>query len=247
VINFADENPTSSQLVWHRFLEALVAENVNLTLVGSTRADDIVRDADVLPLYKKAGWTRLLLGMESTDEATLNLIRKGGTIAKDREAIRLLRQAGILSMATWAVGFEEERDSDYWRTLRQLLSYDPDQIQSLFATPHRWTPYSRMAAQRKVIQTDLRLWDYKHQILETRYVSPWRVLAWVKLIEAIIQLRPKALHRTFLRRDPHLRHAMHWYSKIGLRVWFHEILGFLFRERRTDRGPRLEHYWPPDA
>ena len=39
-----------------------------LTLVGSTRADDIVRDADILHLYSKAGWVRFLLGMENTDE-----------------------------------------------------------------------------------------------------------------------------------------------------------------------------------
>jgi anaerobic magnesium-protoporphyrin IX monomethyl ester cyclase len=49
VINFADENPTSSRKAWRTFLEALIAENVELTLVGSTRADDIVRDADIRP------------------------------------------------------------------------------------------------------------------------------------------------------------------------------------------------------
>ena len=117
-----------------------------MILVGSTRADDIVRDADILHLYKQAGLERFLLGMENTDEATLELIRKGADVATDREAIRLLRQHGILSMATWVVGFEEETDRDYWRGLRQLLSYDPDQIQMLYVTPHRWTPYFRLAA-----------------------------------------------------------------------------------------------------
>jgi anaerobic magnesium-protoporphyrin IX monomethyl ester cyclase len=48
VINFADENPSASRKAWRAFLEALIAENVNPTLVGSTRADDIVRDADIL-------------------------------------------------------------------------------------------------------------------------------------------------------------------------------------------------------
>jgi radical SAM superfamily enzyme YgiQ (UPF0313 family) len=33
-----------------------------------------------------------------------------------------MRKHGILSMATWVVGFEEETDRDYWRGLRQLLS-----------------------------------------------------------------------------------------------------------------------------
>lgn len=65
----------------------------------------------------------------------------------------------ILSLATWVVGFEEETDRDHWRGLRQLLSYDPDQIQMLYVTPHRWTPYFRLAANRQVIQTDRRRWD----------------------------------------------------------------------------------------
>jgi anaerobic magnesium-protoporphyrin IX monomethyl ester cyclase len=75
VINFADENPTVSKKAWRAFLEALIAEDVDLILVGSTRTDDIVRDADILPLYKKAGWARFLLGLESTDARTLELIR----------------------------------------------------------------------------------------------------------------------------------------------------------------------------
>ena len=55
VFNFADENPTASRPAWQTFLEALIAEKVDVTLVGSTRADDIVRDADILHLYKRAG------------------------------------------------------------------------------------------------------------------------------------------------------------------------------------------------
>jgi anaerobic magnesium-protoporphyrin IX monomethyl ester cyclase len=100
VINFADENPTVSKKAWTLFLEALIAENVPLILVGSTRAGDIVRDADILHLYKRAGWERFLLGLENTDQSTLSLIQKGADVATDREAIRLMRRHGILSMAT---------------------------------------------------------------------------------------------------------------------------------------------------
>lgn len=242
VINFADENPTVSKKVWRTFLEALIAENVDLILVGSTRADDIVRDADILPLYKRAGWERFLLGLESTDTATLDLIRKGATTTTDREAIRLLRANGILSMATWVVGFEEERDRDYWRGLRQLLAYDPDQIQMLYVTPHRWTPYFRLAEERRVIQLDRRRWDYKHQVLATRHMPPWRVLLWFKLIEVILQARPKALARIYLNRDPRLRHAMRWYTRMGRRVWPHEILAWL-RDPLTRTGPTVAAFW----
>jgi anaerobic magnesium-protoporphyrin IX monomethyl ester cyclase len=249
VINFADENPTVSRKAWRAFLEALIAEKVDLTLVGSTRADDIVRDADILHLYKKAGFERFLLGMENTDEATLRLIRKGGATKTDREAIRLLRQHDILSMATWVVGFEDENERDLIRGLRQLISYDPDQIQALYVTPHRWTPFFRLAADRPVVQTDRRRWDYKHQVLAMRHMSPWRLLVWVKCIEAIVQLRPKALWRVLAHRDPKIRHAMRWYTRMGRRVWPHEIFNFIFRERRLKDGPTLAEFWgaPQDA
>jgi anaerobic magnesium-protoporphyrin IX monomethyl ester cyclase len=218
-------------------------------LVGSTRADDIVRDADILHLYKRAGFERFLMGMENSDEATLRLIRKGGATAKDREAIRLLRQHDILSMATWIVGFEEETERDLLRGLSQLLSYDPDQIQALYVTPHRWTPYFRIASDRRVMRIDQRRWDYKHQVLATRYMTPWRVIFWVKLIELVLQSRPRALWRLVAHRDPKIRHAIRWYYRMGRRVWFHEIWNFLYRDRREKDGPTLAQFWgePEDA
>lgn len=243
VFNFADENPTSSKKMWKRFLQALIAEDVDVTLVGSTRADDIVRDRDHLHLYKQAGVERFLMGMENTDEAVLAKIRKGGSTTTDREAIKLMRQHGMLSMATWVVGFEEEKDADYWRVLRQLISYDPDQIQSVYVTPHRWTPFFTDAAHREVIQGDQTKWDYKHQVLATRYVPPWRVFLWVKFIEFIVQARPKALWRLWTLKDPKIRHAHRWYYQMGRRVWFHEVFGFIFRDRRWKTGPSLEAFW----
>lgn len=243
VFNFADENPTSSRRAWKEFLEALIAEDVKVILVGSTRAGDIVRDADLLHLYKKAGVARFLMGMETTDEATLALIRKGSTTAIDREAIRLLREHDILSMATWVVGFEEETEADYWRGLRQLLSYDPDQVQLLYVTPHRWTPFYGLAAERRVIQLDRRLWDYKHQVLETKHLPPWRVIAWVKGMEAVLQLRPRSLYRALAHRDVGIRDAQRWYYEMGRRVWIREVAHFLWKEARTAAGPTLVGFW----
>jgi anaerobic magnesium-protoporphyrin IX monomethyl ester cyclase len=236
VFNFADENPSAGRKPWRIFLEALIAEQVSVTLVGSTRADDIVRDADILHLYKRAGFERFLMGMENTDEATLKLIRKGGGIASDREAIRLLRRHGILSMVTWVAGFDDQTDADLFRGLRQLISYDADQIQALYVTPHRWTPYYRLAEDRPVVQPDKTKWDYKHQVLSMRRMPPWRLFLWVKLIEACAQLRPRALMRWAWHPDPKIRHAIRWYYRMGRRVWFHEILSFFFRDQHGEGG-----------
>ena len=242
VINFADENPTASRAAWQAFLEALIAQKVPLILVGSTRASDIVRDADILHLYKQAGVARLLLGIESTDERTLQVIRKGSTQTIDREAIRLLRAHHIISMTALVADFAQATDRDYWLTLRQILSYDPDQIQALYATPHRWTPFAGEQANQRVIQTDLSRWDYKHQVLESMHVPNWRVLLWMKVIEAVSQLRPKALFRLFAHPDRGFRAAMRWYYSIGRRVWPYELWHWLFLDHRTAHGPTLAEF-----
>lgn len=243
VFNFADENPTSSKRLWKAFLEALIAENVDVTLVGSTRADDIVRDKDHLHLYKQAGVERFLFGMENYDETVLKNIRKGGSPSKDREAIQLMRSHKMLSMATWVVGFEEESDRDYLRTLKQLITYDPDQIQSVYVTPHRWTPFFKEAERRKVIQEDQTKWDYKHQVLDSK-LPPWRVFLWVKFIEFVVQSRPKAIWRLLTYPDAKIRHAQRWYYQMGRRVWIHEIMAFLFRDARKKRNLKtVRAFW----
>ncbi|QIL71855.1 magnesium-protoporphyrin IX monomethyl ester anaerobic oxidative cyclase [Diaphorobacter sp. HDW4B] len=240
LINFADELPTGSRRMWLAFLNALIAEDVPLLLVGSTRAGDIVRDRDILHLYRKAGVIRFLLGIESYSDATLAAIGKGATMNEDQQAIALLREHGIVSMATYVVGFSEERDADFWRSFRHLVHYDPDQIQLLYATPHRWTPFYDTVKDRQVVQKDTRRWDYKHQVLANPSVPAWRVFLWFKLIEVMVQMRPKVLQRMLAHRDADYRHAMRWYTRIGRRVWMHEVLEFLFLTRREKHGPTLE-------
>src|SRR5262249_46373217 len=97
VFNLADENPTTSPKLWRQFLEALIAENVDVDLFGTLRADDVVRDAEILHLYKAAGVRRVLLGIDQTDDASLRRLQKGSSSDKDRTAIQLLRRHDIIS------------------------------------------------------------------------------------------------------------------------------------------------------
>ena len=243
VINFADENPSSNPKVWKEFLEALVAKKLKLILVGSIRADNIVRDADFLHLYKKAGFERFLLGIENYDAAVLEKIKKAGAISKDKEAIRLLRKHNILSMATYVTGFGDEKLKDFYNSLKQLLSYDPDQVQLLYVTPHRWTPYFEEVKDREIILTDQRKWDYKHQVMATTYMKPWMIILLVKLLEVIMQARPAAVKRLLFHKEARLRSAMRWYTNIGRRVWLWELYQFFFVTRLSPQKIKMKDFW----
>ncbi|MBD81084.1 MAG: magnesium-protoporphyrin IX monomethyl ester cyclase [Crocinitomicaceae bacterium] len=243
VINFADENPSTNKHEWKLFLEALIRKNLNMILVGSIRADNIVRDEKHLHLYKQAGFERFLLGIENYDEVVLEKIKKAGSAVKDKKAIELLRKYDILSMATYVVGFGEEKLIDFYNSFRQLLAYDPDQVQLLYVTPHQWTPYFKEVESKNIILDDQSLWDYKHQVLETPYVKPWKVILLVKLMEVLMQIRPKAIGRWLFHRDRRLRKAMFWYNNIGKRVWFFELYQFFFVNKRLTNPKSIKEMW----
>jgi len=242
VINLADENPTSSKRVWQELLERLIAQDIDITIVASTRADDIVRDKDILHLYKRAGIARFLLGIENYDASQLQKIQKGSSIQKDRLAIELLRQHQILSMATYVFGFGDEKLIDYWRGYKQLIAYDPDQIQLLYATPHYWTPYYYDVKEKRVVEYDLRKWDYKHQVIESN-LAPWQLFMVVKLIEIFVQLRPIALYRLWFYPDKKIRDSIAWYYRVGRKVWFFEIYHYLFKNTVVKNGKKLREFW----
>jgi anaerobic magnesium-protoporphyrin IX monomethyl ester cyclase len=202
-----------------------------------------VRDADILSLYKRAGFSRILMGMETSDSATLEKIRKGTTIATDREAVTLLRRHDILSQVAHVVGFEEETDRDYLRRLRQLVAYDPDQINAMYVTPHRWTPFYSQNTDRRVIEPDQSRWDYRQQVLATG-VPHWRVFLWLKLTETILQLRPRALWRVVAHRDPAIRRALRWCYGVGALAWLFEVRSFLSKHyggKKKDMS--LAEFW----
>jgi anaerobic magnesium-protoporphyrin IX monomethyl ester cyclase len=243
VINFADENPAANQREWKKFLEALIQKNLKLTLVGSIRTDTIVRDAEHLHLYKKAGFERFLLGIENYNEVVLGKIKKGGSIAKDRQAIQLLRRHNILSMATYVVGFGEENLKSFFNSLQQLLLYDPDQIQLLYVTPHPWTPYFEEIKDQSILQPDQTKWDYKHQVLVMKNLPPWKVILSVKIIELVMQMRPRAWQRLLFHKDRRLRAAMRWYTSIGRKVWFYELFQFFLKDKPQGSDMKLSEFW----
>jgi anaerobic magnesium-protoporphyrin IX monomethyl ester cyclase len=146
-------------------------------------------------------------------------------------------------MATYVIGFGEETLSSFCNSLRQLLHYDPDQVQLLYVTPHKWTPYFEEIKDKRILQPDQTKWDYKHQVLEMENLRPWQVILCVKLIEVIMQARPSALKRLFFHQDARLRDAMRWYTNIGRKVWFHELFQFFFKDNSQSLNIKLSEFW----
>lgn len=236
-LTLADENPTTLPRPWHTFLGELASRRLPVSFLATIRATDIVRDAAVLPLYRKAGILYVLMGIESTDDRVLRQIQKGSTTRQDYQACQLLNRHGIFSILGHIVGFAKETGATFRAALRQLSYYDGSYLNAMYVTPHAWTPFGREVAGRPVVEPDLGKWDYRHQVLAQRRLRPWQLFAWVKWLELCYHLRLRRLWAILRERDRFRRRQWLWtYLHVG-RVWLAEVAEFLGRSRRdgTDR------------
>jgi anaerobic magnesium-protoporphyrin IX monomethyl ester cyclase len=219
----ADENPTTIKDVWKAALEELARRALPIGICASIRAQDIVRDRDILDLYRRAGFAYVLMGVETVTDEGLARIRKGSSTDDAYEAVRLLREHGIMSIVDYLFGIEDETPGTIWRGLRGLERYDGDFVNALYLTPHDWTPLGHQLRGQPVVEPDLSRWDYRHQILAVRHLSPGQLFAWVKLVELLYHLSPRRLWRVLASPDARLRAQLRYSYRRMAAVFLYEI------------------------
>ena len=197
----ADENPTTLKDVWRQVLEEIARRRMDVGMCASIRAQDIVRDADILPIYKQAGFTYVLLGIETVTDETLARVRKGASVDDGYQAVRLLRQNGIMSIVDYIFGLDEETPRTIWRGLRGLHRYDGDFVNALYVTPHSWTPLGRAMGDAERVEEDQWKWDYRHQVVAVKALTPGQLFFGVKVVELLYHLHPRRLWRMLAAPD----------------------------------------------
>lgn len=242
-VTFADENPTTNVKQWRRFLDEMAARAVPVALTAAMRASDLCRDAELLPLYRKAGFCAVLVGIETTDAQIIERVGKDSDEAVDSQAIRLLQRNGIIAIATHVAGLGDEGWISRWRAFRGMVRYDPDLVNVMYATPHDWTRFGAETADTDVVEPDLGRWDFRHQVLATPCLKPWQLFLAIKLTELALHVRPRVLWRMAFHPDAEMRRQLRWCFRNAAKVWRAEIK--CFRRARNAGGVSAdERTWP---
>ena len=138
-LEVADELPTRDRARWESILDRLIAEDLGVELLIETRADDLVRDADIIDKYRAAGVLHVYVGVESVRQDRLDGMHKNLEVGQGRRALALLNEAGIITETSFLLGFPGDTPATVDETVRLAGEYDPDLCFFLAATP--W-PYS---------------------------------------------------------------------------------------------------------
>jgi anaerobic magnesium-protoporphyrin IX monomethyl ester cyclase len=236
IVWFADENFAADRETAQRILELIVEADLGLSLNLNMTAADVVRDADLIPLYKRAGVDYIVMGIETLKDHVVSNIRKNNPFEISKEAVRLLRENNIISLTNIIYGLEEESWKTLFEKFKGLLELDSDILNAMYLTPHFWTAQGRSTDPSQVIQTDLDKWSYRNQVLATRYLKPLELFLGVKLTEILFHLRPKALKRLFVKRDKRYLQIMRHSMWVGIKVILAEIYEFFLETKFSRQG-----------
>jgi anaerobic magnesium-protoporphyrin IX monomethyl ester cyclase len=161
-----DEYPTSDPVRWEALLDRLIELDLGMDLLMETRVQDIVRDRAILPKYRRAGIVHVYVGVEATDQATLDLVHKETAVEESRQALRLLDEHDFVSETSFVLGLPGETPEHVRQTLALAKEYDPDNAHFLAIAP--W-PYAEMW---KDLEPHVATRDYRRYNLIDPVVKP---------------------------------------------------------------------------
>jgi anaerobic magnesium-protoporphyrin IX monomethyl ester cyclase len=221
----ADEEPTIHRKKFIQFCEELVERKLPVLWGINTRVTDILRDEKLLPLYRKAGLIHVSLGTEAAAQLKLDLFNKETTIEQNKKAIRLLREAGIVTEAQFIVGLENETAETIEETYRMTRDWNPDMANWAMYTP--W-PFSDLFQE---LGDKVEVFDYEKYNFVTPIMKPTAMDRGELLDRVMNNYRRFFMNKTFLQypwtRDPvrrkYLMGCLKAFLKSGFERKFYDL------------------------
>lgn len=182
--------------------DLLIAKGIRKHYIVNARLE-IAKRPDVLDKMVQAGFVALLIGVESTQDATLKSMGKGFTIAQVRERFAVLRKSKMVINAYFIVGNIGESEEQMLSTasFARSMGIDLIHVSRLRIEPHsglrelvEQTPGYHVAADGAVYSDAYsaeHIADLRKQI-DRRFHTPWQVARVVIKLAWILNWRVKA-------------------------------------------------------
>jgi anaerobic magnesium-protoporphyrin IX monomethyl ester cyclase len=124
-----------------KILDLMIERDVGVKLLMETRVDDILRDADIMDKYRRAGVEHIYVGVEAGSQATLDLFKKDTQVEQSKQALDLINGADIVSETSFVLGMPEDTPESIAETVELAKHYNPDMAFFLAIAP--W-PYAEL-------------------------------------------------------------------------------------------------------
>lgn len=231
----ADEEPTIHRKKFIQFCEEMERRKLPVLWGINTRVTDILRDEELLPLYRRAGLVHVSLGTEAAAQLKLDLFNKETTIAQNKKAIELLKKNGIVAEAQFIVGLENETAETLEQTYQMAMDWGPDMANWAMYTP--W-PFSDLF---RDLGDKVEIYDFEKYNFVTPIIKP-AAMDRAELLDRVMNNYRRFYMRKSLFHYPWIR------DKVKRKYMLGCLKAFLksgFERKFYDLG-RVD-YWGPQS
>lgn len=193
--NLFGDTVTLNKKFVEKFCDELIKRNLNIRWLTNTRADTIY-DLDLVRKMKASGCWMLSIGIESYSEKTRKDMHKKLETDKITQAIRLLREIGIITFGFFIYGYPGETEQDMYKTTRFALSLPLDYANFYPAVPYPGTAFYTKSMNNGYM--DSNSWDkmeYSSYIIKTKDLNETIVKKAISHAYRSFYLRPQFIFR----------------------------------------------------
>jgi anaerobic magnesium-protoporphyrin IX monomethyl ester cyclase len=135
-----------------------------------TRVDDILRDADIMDKYRRAGVEHIYVGVEAGSQETLDLFKKDTKVDQSKAAIDLINGADIISETSFVLGIPNDTPETIAATIELAKHYNPDMAFFLAIAP--W-PYAELypELEKYVATKDYRKYNLVEPVIKPKHMT----------------------------------------------------------------------------
>ncbi len=179
VITFMDDDFNSDRQKMVDLIEELEKRKLDLHWFILGRAQNFIRDADLIPRLRKVGMFQVLIGIDGGTDEEIAEARKGPMkvgVKELKEIIQYLRQNDISTVGTYLNGFWEDDESKIRQRSHAVDEIDPDLVMIQLLNPIPGSPIYKRAIKENIIEIkDLSLWDLEHCVMPTKHLTRKRL------------------------------------------------------------------------
>ncbi len=165
-ITFVDDNFLMNHKREHAIADLIKSSGLRKRYSMECRVDSIVRHPDLLAKWVDVGLYAVLLGLEGASNKTLLGVNKRTTLRINEDAIRILKDQGVIIWGAFIVDPDWEKD-DFARLNDYVRQHQITHTQFTVLTPLPGTVLYRQKFDELLTQ-DYRCYDTLHAILPTR-------------------------------------------------------------------------------
>lgn len=133
--------------------DEILAQGLRIRWDIRTRVDTV--DAEMLRTLKRAGCEAIHYGVEAGNDRVLQVIKKGFSVAKVKEAFAATRKAGIETLAYFMIGLPTEEERDIQDSFDLAKALKPDYAHFTIFSPYPGTELYTLGLERGLFLRDV--------------------------------------------------------------------------------------------